>query len=292
MVRKSYERPKVGTPEHTEFCRRVTVGTRAGVAAMSLEKRKLMGQHISESLNNRSKEAKEATGKMISEGLRAYKTSVNLSVPLPDVSEVFAQWFTGFWEGDGDVCCMERLNHAGTGFVFRPEIEFAQKDSDVVEYVAQELKGVLGWTKRNQDLYRMVRWDGQVKCVPVIKLLSLHVISVRRCEQLSTACVGLGLPICFTHSPTLQWISGFWDAEGSIELSVTHEPIITFYQKETELLDVLQRFLGTGVVRPHGSVSCLSVTANSAQTLAGFLASNTRIERKKNMLIERCGLNG
>jgi hypothetical protein len=97
---------------------------------------------------------------------------------VSNVPEGFGEWFMGFWEGDGDISCMFPVNNIGSGVVFLPEITFAQKDTDVVEYIASILPGsTLSWAERPQGLYRQVRWSGQKKCISVLKLLSQFVVS-------------------------------------------------------------------------------------------------------------------
>ena len=54
------------------------------------------------------------------------------------------------------------------------------------------------------------------RCVPILKLLSQYIITDFRLLQLNGVLKVVGLPLAVAHGLTLEWIVGFWDAEGSV----------------------------------------------------------------------------
>lgn len=272
--------------EREEFCGKVKVG----LAAMTPEDKVSMYQRISEALNNMSDEDKAERAKKISESVHATNVARNLLIETPVVPRGFGEWFTGFSEGDISVCSLLNMNNLGSGYVFKPEIEFAQKDSDVVEYIASVLlDGDLGWTERKQGLYRQLRWSGQKKCIPVLKLLSCFVVTEALQYRLNTALYQLQLPLACLHPLTMLWVVGFWDAEGSAE-EPNGPSVITFYQKDCSVLELVQGLLGRGAIYTPDGCSRLVVSGKKGRRLAVELLQYSRIERKKDMLRRRFGL--
>jgi hypothetical protein len=261
----------------------------AGNAAMSQEAKDARTRHWHEAMDRRSVEAKSKTNKMISESVRESNVVRNNLIAAPNVSEDFARWFTGFFEGDGSPYFTEPVNNNGTGVVFKPEIGFAQKDADVVEYVAQVLQGNLSWVKRKQGLYRQVRWAAQLECIPILRLISEYIVSQLRCEQLNVLLERLGLPLCCVHKPTMIWVVGFWDAEGSIEdpKHVIGSTVLSFSQKESAVLYSVRDFLGVGRVHFPPAGPRLTIRHRDGSQLAEAILKYGCIGRKQQMLKER-----
>ena len=276
-----------------ETRKNMSVAVCEGLAAMSSSARASMYQHIGEGLNNMSDEAKAIRSKAISEGVRrslAERKFEDLVVP-----KGFGEWFAGFFEGDGCVECLYTVNNMGSGYVFRPVIEFAQKDADVLEYVASVIpNSYLGWTRRKQGLYRHLKWDAQKRCAPILKLLSGYTVTNNACERLNTALFQLNLPLVVdVCEPSWKWITGFWDAEGSVEDpndSVT-STTLTFYQKDDSVLFTVRNFLGVGRVHYPPSGPRLTILHDEGRELAVELLKYSCVERKKDMLRRRFGLN-
>ena len=126
------------------------------------EKWKEIGESVSHGMSNMLPEVREKWRSDLSKGVRDDYMERNLSIPSPNVTCEFGAWFVGFYEGDGTVGIYEGITKNGTGITYHPSIEFAQKDADVVEYIASSLPDAnLRWCSRKQVDYRHVKWGGQ-----------------------------------------------------------------------------------------------------------------------------------
>jgi len=261
-----------------------------GLASMAPEAKKEMFSNISRSLSELSVEEKKAWGDKISVSNRTTNIERLNALDVLDVSEGFGEWFTGFFEGDGSVTCLESVNSMGTGLTFRPEVNFTQKDEDVVSCIKSVLSsGRVSLVSRRQGNYYQVRWSGQTLCIPVIKLLSQRVVTEASCSRLNAVLSRLHLPLASTHELTLGWIVGFWDAEGSIEdpNGSVGSSVLSFSQKDNSILYRIRSFLGVGRVHCPPAGSRLTIRRSEGNVLAEAILKYSHIERKKTMLSER-----
>jgi hypothetical protein len=49
---------------------------------------------------------------------------------------------------------------------------------------------------------------------------------------------------------TWEWVTGFYEGEGSAWISCSGQPGVSFYQKQKQVLGPIQKFIGFGRIRP------------------------------------------
>ena len=290
MSRAATERWASRTPaELAQISKNMSIAVIKGMTSMTPEAKVSMFNNISKSLNARSEEEKKAWGESISKGGRATNTRKLLELETPNVSKEFGKWFTGFFEGDGSATCLDKVNNMGTGLTFNPEISFTQKDQDVLGYINSVLEtGAARDAHRTQGMYPQLRWSGQTKCIPILKLLSQFVVTGASCNRINEALRRVDLPLASVHELSLEWIVGFWDAEGSIYLSTARGGcLLDISQNDRSILDKIQLFLGFGkVTLPPNGCHRLVIRRDEGQVLVDAILKLSHVGRKKNRISE------
>ena len=165
------------------------------------------------------------------------------------IDEQFAQWLTGFLEGDGTIGCYMCRQYKNPKWISQQiKVDFAQKEPTILEYIHSTL-GCGNFT-HGQGTTRLA-YQGKARCIPLLGAFTKYIVSEHTRQQLSTALKSLGISAePSTYPPTLDWIAGFWDAEGGSTLSASQssELYIKIYQKDRKPLDAVRQFLDAGYI--------------------------------------------
>ena len=153
-------------------------------------------------------------------------------VVCPKLSVDEECWITGFCEGDGSIG-MTGLKHSFAVFV--------QKEPDVLEYIESLLPGGT-WHLSKQNMMWSLNYRGESQRV-LFELLAKHTVSERFTNRLNNVLAGAEMPTTTIHAPTIDWLAGFFDAEGIV---VWKMPACSLQigQKNRDVLDTIQRTFG------------------------------------------------
>lgn len=149
--------------------------------------------------------------------------------PLPSfvgVSEEDKQWLTGFIEGDG---CIQFSDG-------RPSIDIGQTDERILVFIQELVKSGKLWSGKPSR----VAFSGFERCNPIIKAIAPYVVSQKTARDIKTV-FGIWIE---QHKPTMPWICGFWDAEGSFSLNGPTGFAVALGQKDVNVLEEVREQLG------------------------------------------------
>jgi len=191
------------------------------------------------------------------------------------------EWFTGFCEGDGSVSIQKSPRLV--------KVQLGQKDESPIRYVYECVGfGVFGYAQ-TEDYYYLI-FNGK-KCVSLLEILSRYVVSLQTVKRLNVALSEFGMPSSVTHEPVMDWVVGFWDAEGGSSLGgyLGSQLYVIIYQKEREVLDAIHRFMCCGSVQEHTNrngepMHCWAVSGKKAFELACVLLERSHCDKKRGML--------
>lgn len=242
--------------------------------------RAAMSESISEGVRaawaRRTESERAAIGSRISESNKATNLQKIMSTPPLVVPEGFGEWFTGFWEGDGTVLCWDTI--IGCWNVFRTYISIQQKDSSVLEYI----RSVLGYGTlfTRGDGGTQIAFESQKRCYPLLKLISGCVVSEHSRRRLEPVLTRLKMPLAEAHEPTVSWIAGFWEAEGSASVMDEYGSMKVYIaQKERFVLEEIQKVVG-GNLRwveqsgAHHLVMYGDIARSFAESILPFVVGN------------------
>jgi hypothetical protein len=146
------------------------------------------------------------------------------------MNEQFEEWLTGFCEGDGHL-------RVDRGY---PKLLVAQKEREPLDYIALHFGFHL--PIYNYKIGNQLIALGK-KCTPLLEVLARHVVSEHTLERLNVLLELVALPLTACHEPTLDWLAGFWDAEGTSDRT----PAISIVQKERSVVDSIGKQFGGSV---------------------------------------------
>lgn len=203
------------------------------------------------------------------------------SISPPTLTPEQEQWLTGFWEGDGT---LSLLHYTQTP---RMQITFVQKGTQLLDYIEQLLTFTnhLNLLEHGNSLV----YSSTPVCKWLLSLFSKHLVVPLRQEQLALPCLLVKIPIPPLHTPTMNWLGGFWDAEGHSFNQQGNETTkryltIGISQKDPRVLESIKEFLGAGRVNRAGSnESQYSISNTQAMKLATNLlqVSHNQIKSDK-----------
>ncbi len=182
------------------------------------------------------------------------------------------QWLTGFWEGDGTVACS--LNNY-------PQIIFSQVEKFPLECVASII-GLEDHLRQYNGIWR-IEANGDFRVTQVSSLFKNNLVSPKRVEQLKDK-----INIDFKENePTLPWVAGFFDAEGSVYLSPRGSVLeLVITQKEGLVLEKIQKFLGLGNIKRKGDSWDLRLIGTKSQVLLPSILKYSRSKIKVAKILE------
>ena len=200
-------------------------------------------------------------------GRRRHDPEYNIrQFPLTDSEE---QWLTGFTEGDGSISLQSRKY---------PKIFYGQKERHPLDHIQSLLdagkiheyntKYTLAYCKRNLTTL-------------LLSVFAKHIVSEHYCANLNITLKVLNLPPATQHEPTLDWLIGFWDAEGS---SGT-QPSINASQKEKDVIDKIKATFGGSIDIQSNGVYRWRLTGSRARTLAETIATKSHNPSRTERLI-------
>jgi len=161
------------------------------------------------------------------------------------------QWLTGFWEGDGSafISAQGQLT-----------VNFSQMERTILEYVDSLTEG--GRFNAGAHNISMLQFYG-LKCIPLLAIFARHVVSKHSIERL--AKLSGALEALISHTPTIEWLIGFFDAEGW----PGRQPSLAIEQKERGVLDKIVISFGGSVYLYHQGTSYRwFLSGNEARELA------------------------
>ena len=176
----------------------------------------------------------------------------------------FGRWVTGFWEGDGTI------------IVPIGRFVFNQREPQVLRLIQDVLGGNL--YRVREDLWSLHLYGES--SARLIRTLETNIVCPARARQLEPFF------LFGPRTPTKEWFTGFWDAEGSSYVGRGAIPIrITVSQKDGEVLRKVKDLWGFGHISASGkSSSSWSVVGNEALIVASWLLKTSRNEAKRNKL--------
>lgn len=159
----------------------------------------------------------------------------------------FNEWLGGLIDGDG--CFL--FSKAGYGSL---EIVGHTRDKHSLYQVKQAFGGSIQLRAGNNHLrYRLHNKPGLLR---LIESVGAHIRNPVRLSQLNRICVEYNFPLVFAKPLTYNngWMSGFFDADGSVYINEESAQVfISISQKNKLLLDPLVSLYG-GQIYPLRSV--------------------------------------
>ena len=207
------------------------------------------------------------------------------------MNEQFAQWLTGFLEGDGTIHCVKHAQYKNPKWVStQVKVDFSQKDPSVLNYIYNTLE--CGNFTYGQGTTRLA-YQNKTRCIPLLEAFVRYVATEHTRQQLSKALKVLGIDVEPTiHTPTIDWVSGFWDAEGGSSLGVNSELYLKIYQKNKDILDTIRQFVKIGYILEYPNrngelMHSWVVSGQEAHDFAQLILPRLHCDRKKQELTER-----
>jgi hypothetical protein len=190
-------------------------------------------------------------------------------VPLQETNEKFEKWLTGFWEGDGHCRLFNML----------PHVSFAQKDCGVLVTIQEVLEGGNLSVNNYEDRgCSNLAFNGS-QAKQILDIMSNHLVCPLRVAQINVLFSKLSLKPTVTHPPDLDWIVGFWDAEGSSYSNKNQvSALINICQKDREPLDNIADYLDCGKIYKNKSTVhqwCLGNASPKFKDITNYLLNNS-----------------
>jgi len=142
------------------------------------------------------------------------------------------EWLTGFAEGDG---------YIGLNYRNRPLVDFEQKERDVLDSINSLVDNGRIYPSHKCTAWHL-RFNGEY-CIPLLKVFSRHIVGERFLERLNVVLDVIGHPRVTCRRPTLDWLVGFWDADGTS----SNLPNIKIVQKERSVIDAVAEGFGGNI---------------------------------------------
>lgn len=206
------------------------------------------------------------------------------------------EMLTGLYEGDGSFVARYNKDRAGQLY-FYPQVLLGMKDKELLDWVGDYFGGGYLYPAEHARSCWDLRYHGQTRCRPLLEMFSSYVVSERSCGRLNevlsktrirsdrwcTEC----MPLAVTHAPTLDWLVGFWYADGSVVVNSAFRarpPIrLSVYQANREVLDRIAENFGGGVSKEKsdGSYWSWSMYSTAAFGLACYIQDNFPVATEK-----------
>lgn len=183
----------------------------------------------------------------------------------------FEQWFTGFCEGDGHLRIVNGRY---------PKILIGQSEREPLDYVVSHFETRLPIYHSSQ--YQLIALGR--KCVPLLEVLARHVVCKHFLEKLNVLLDLVGLPLTVLHEPSLDWLVGFWDAEGTSDRT----PAISIVQKEQGVIEAIGDMFG-GSVRAAGNYWRWTLRGEAARGLVEKIDARSHCSAKRDRMITNFG---
>ena len=214
----------------------------------------------------------------------------NEAISPLDVTEDFAKWFTGFWEGDGTIQSWQKTINGYN--VLRVYLAVIQKDLSALYYI-KETVGYGSISVNGNNGAGHVAFESQKRCYPLIKIILKYVVSEHAIIRLDPVLDSLMLPQATAHELSMPWIAGFWEAEGSANAAMDEYGSLRLYfaQKERYVLERIQALVGGNLIWiEQSNVHHLVMYGNVARSLAGSMLPYIVGDYKRTQLSECLGM--
>jgi len=185
------------------------------------------------------------------------------------------QWLAGFFEGDG------KVGVAGNELT----ITFDEEGNQGIQ---RYIGNLLGCDMLGNDGIRLVGSD----CTDFLTCISGFLVSSKRTEQLNRYRQLLGLPESVMHVPTLDWLVGNWDANGSSKSAKRGGVSISVSNSDTLLLYVIRQTFGgyqygNGNYFPFWQLASAGSRSPRFSEVVNYLVENSKNEPRRLKLKER-----
>jgi len=195
------------------------------------------------------------------------------------MNEADLQWLTGFTEGDGSVMLLKSEYKA-----MFTRVAYGQQDREPLDFIATLFEGNVRQSKYQYEL--VYNWS---KSIPLIETFVGNTVSEHFTNRLNIALDFHKLPRVESTIPTLDWLAGFFDAEGWSN----NNPELSIEQKEHHVLRYIQEAFGGSIVscwhkHPRYSHHCYRwfISCNKSRQLAQDIADRSHYPKKSQKLLQ------
>ena len=174
-------------------------------------------------------------------GCSFYTTKVKHSTPVIKKSKKWNQWLAGLIDGDGSFY-FSKKGYASL------EITMDIKD----EHALQIIKNVYGGSIKLVSGAKALRYSLRHKkgFLALVKDVNGEIRNSYRLMQLNEICLKYEISLIYPYKLTYNngWLSGFFDADGSVTLNSNNDQLtITLTQKTSEILQPLLDIYGGSI---------------------------------------------
>uniref|UniRef100_UPI002238FECA LAGLIDADG endonuclease n=1 Tax=Ramaria rubella TaxID=113071 RepID=UPI002238FECA len=205
-------------------------------------------EHVSCGVLRTAEPSKEATVRGVKNNLyKDHSRFAHLVTKNSGLNSYFTEWLAGLIDGDGSFL-LSKKGYASL------EITMDIRD----EHALQIVKNVYGGSIKlrsgaNALRYRLHHKSGLLK---IINDVNEHIRNPNRQLQLNKICYKYELTFKFPNKLTYEdgWLSGFFDADGTVTINKTNTQLsISASQKTSELLQPLVELYGGNIYIDRGS---------------------------------------
>ena len=181
--------------------------------------------------------------RLLNKNIRYIHTNTSNS----DANKKFKEWLAGLIDGDG-CFTLSKQGYAGL------EITMDIRDESALQAVKNVYGGSIKLRSNAKALrYRLHHKEGLLRLINDINGL---IINSHRLVQLNKVCIKYNISLILPEKLTYNnaWLSGFFDADGSISINKANWQLsLNLTQKTSELLNPLIELYGGNVYIDNGS---------------------------------------
>ena len=195
------------------------------------------------------------------------------------MNEADLQWLTGFTEGDGSVMLLKSEYKA-----MFTRVAYGQQDREPLDFIATLFNSNVRQTKYQYEL--VYAWS---KSIPLIETFIGNTVSEHFTDRLNIALDFHELPRVEYTTPTLDWLAGFFDAEGWS----SNSPELMIEQKEYHVLKYIQEAFGGSIISCYTKYPLHThriyrwfTSGNKSRQLAQDIADRSHYSKKSQQLLQ------
>lgn len=209
----------------------------------------------------------------------------------------FKDWLTGFFEGDGTCFLTDVVSPKNGKSYTRTIITFTQKELQILEFI-RDLLGIGSLYLAGRGPCWNLKCSSHKQCRVLLNIFREHLVMERSVERANKLFEFLGIAKAKQSLPSIDWITGFWDAEGfSSIVKREYEAkngykqykniVIGISQKNKEVLSTILEFYGVGRIYTNKrGVSEWRISGKDATEFSDVLLESSQNVSKKMKLIK------